>query len=134
MPRSTSTTYTNIDDTSTPPAQAPTEPPAGPVANPQPTPFVIPSVSPVSNIFSNGLNRNKFLINSFGKTNLDTEHSSPNGGIPYSQANDPTSYPTTTMRTTPTRGYFASSGVAASKFYQTWSSKNTYLDSMQKYI
>jgi len=132
MPRSTATPSTTLsDDTSNPPGFPPTVPPPAPAPGPAPSPMPAPSPSPS---LPTQNSRGKFLINSFDKTDLDTENPLPNGGIPYSQAKDPTVYPATTMRTTPTRGYFASAGVAASKFYQTWSSKNTYLDFMQKYI
>ena len=128
MPRSTAPISTTLsDDNSNSPGFPPTVPPPAPAPGPSPVPNPNPSL-PTQN------SRGKFLINSFDKTDLDTENPLPNGGIPYSQAKDPTTYPATTMRTTPTRGYFASAGVAASKFYQTWSSKKTYLDYMQKYI
>jgi hypothetical protein len=77
---------------------------------------------------------NPGLVGSFDKTNLDTENALPNGGIPYSQAGDPTVYPKTTNQQSPNRGYFATPGKAPSKFEQKYSSKNTYLDFIQKYI
>ena len=138
MPRSTatpSTTLIDLDNNPIYPGQPPVVPPQGPTHNspstptqnqPNPTSPYIPS--------GQGSCNGNFLINSFCKTDLDTEDARPNGGIPYSQTKDPTIYPSTTMRTSPIRGYFASSGVAASKFYQAWSSRNTYSDFMKDYI
>ena len=118
MPRSSSNTttpptYVSDDPTSTPPSS-------------QPDQYTPPSIPPQSN---------PGLLASFDKTNLDTENARPYGGIPYSKAGDPTIYPQTSNHSTPTRGYFASQGTtAATKFEQKYSSKNTYLDSMKKYI
>jgi len=77
---------------------------------------------------------NPGLVGSFDKTNLDIENPKPNGGIPYKQDKDPTTYPPTVHHTIPERGYFATPGEAASKFEQKYSPKKTYLDSMKDYI
>ena len=113
----------------------PTVPPSSfqiphPYTNPNPkVPYTFPQ-----NPTIRACNGEKFLINSFCKTNLDTEHTLPDGGIPYNQAKDPTEYPSTTNRTSPSTGYFAAPGNAATKFYQTWSSRNTYSDFIRNYI
>jgi len=83
---------------------------------------------------STGTCSGRFLIDSFCKTDLDIENPLPNGGIPYDQTKDPTIYPATTMRVSPSRGHFAAAGVPASKFYQAFHPTKTYMDFMQDYI
>ena len=127
MPRApkNSTLYTPDDQPSIPGAPPPPT---------SPTPGTPPASGPVPPSQVPPSSYNPGLVASFDKTNLDTENARPNGGIPYSQAGDPTVYPKTTNHQSPTRGYFASPGKAPLKFEQKYSAKNTYLDSMQKYI
>ena len=68
------------------------------------------------------------LNRSLNKTNLDTTDPGVDGGIPYKQVKDPTSYPITTQGRTPIDGYYATPGQGAAKFDQKFSSTNTYLD------
>jgi hypothetical protein len=68
----------------------------------------------------------------FDSTNLDTEKSGVDGGIPYKQDKDPTVYPVTAQSKSSIQGFFPVKGEAASKFTQTFGPKNTYLDFVKK--
>lgn len=70
------------------------------------------------------------LIDTVANTNLDVENEKPNGGIPYKQVNDPTSYPARTQASSPSPGFFATPGKAAVKFNHKFNPQNTYLDSI----
>jgi hypothetical protein len=97
--------------------------------NQQPIDLNTPPPIPNPTTFGNGVG----LISSFDKTDLDIENPNPDGGIPYQQAKDPTTYPSTTQAFSPNPGHFATGGVGASKFQQKWSSTRTYLDYMKSY-
>jgi hypothetical protein len=70
------------------------------------------------------------LIDTLANTNLDVENEKPDGGIPYKQVNDPTSYPARTQASSPSPGFFATPGKAAVKFNHKFNPQNTYLDSI----
>jgi hypothetical protein len=69
----------------------------------------------------------------FDATNLDTERSGVNGGIPYKQDKDPTVYPTTTQARSATTGTSSLPGQGASKFNQSFSPTKTYSDFIKKF-
>lgn len=72
------------------------------------------------------------LKSTTANTNLDVENPTPNGGIPYKQTNDPTTYPVLAKASTSINGYFATPGKPAAKFNQVWTPENTYLGSLQQ--
>ena len=69
----------------------------------------------------------------FDATNLDTERSGVDGGIPYKQEKDPTVYPITTQKRSATSGFYPVQGQGATKYNQTFDPKKTYLDFIKKY-
>jgi hypothetical protein len=75
-----------------------------------------------------------FKYTIFDATNLDIEKSGVDGGIPYKQVKDPTVYPTTTQKRSPSRGPYPIQGQGASKYDQVFSPQKTYLEFIKKYI
>ena len=97
----------------------------------------LPSKSNLLNL--SGLNSNIDLPTNdnysiFDATNLDVEKPGVNGGIPYKQEKDPTVYPTTTQRITPSRGAFPVQGQGATKYNQSFSPTKTYSEFIKKFI
>jgi hypothetical protein len=70
----------------------------------------------------------------FDATNLDIEKPGVNGGIPYKQEKDPTVYPATTQKVTPSRGAFPVQGQGATKYNQAFSPTKTYSEFIKKFI
>ena len=71
--------------------------------------------------------------NSLKITNLDTSNPGVQGGIPYNQLLDPTSYPPTVNHTSPIKGWFAEPSSPPSKFTQIYNSNYTYSDFIDYY-
>jgi hypothetical protein len=91
----------------------------------------LPSKSNLLNLGVAAEQTNNYTI--FDATNLDTERSGVNGGIPYKQDKDPTIYPVTTQRRSSTTGTSALPGQGASKFNQSFSPTKTYSDFIKKF-
>jgi hypothetical protein len=70
----------------------------------------------------------------FDATNLDIEKPGVNGGIPYKQEKDPTVYPVTSQRVTPSRGAFPVQGEGAKKYTQPFTPTKTYSEFIKKFI
>jgi len=70
----------------------------------------------------------------FDATNLDIEKPGVNGGIPYKQEKDPTVYPVTSQRVTPSRGAFPVQGEGAKKYTQPFTPTKTYSDFIKSFI
>lgn len=70
----------------------------------------------------------------FDATNLDTEKPGVDGGIPYKQTKDPTTYPTTTLKRSSSRGPYPIQGQGATKYNQVFSPTKTYSDFIKRYI
>jgi hypothetical protein len=91
---------------------------------------------------NNSINENDSLLNSFDKTNLDTENPSVDGGIPYRPDKDPTEYPVTTTGAESLRGYFPAPSKPAQKYgvrttiadNAVFDAQNTYSDFIKEYI
>ena len=70
----------------------------------------------------------------FDATNLDIEKSGVDGGTPYKQEKDPTVYPASTQKITPSTGIFPVQGQGATKFNQAFSPAQTYTEFIKKFI
>jgi hypothetical protein len=70
----------------------------------------------------------------FDATNLDIEKPGVDGGIPYKQEKDPTVYPPSTQKITPSTGTFAIPGKGATKYNQSFFPTKTYTDFIKKSI
>ena len=97
----------------------------------------LPSKSNLLNL--RGLNSNIDISTTnnysiFDATNLDIEKPGVNGGIPYKQEKDPTVYPTTAQRVTPSRGAFPVQGEGAKKYTQPFTPTKTYSEFIKKFI
>ena len=97
----------------------------------------LPSKSNLLNL--SGLNSNIDISTTtnysiFDATNLDIEKPGVNGGIPYKQEKDPTVYPVTTQRVTPSRGAFPVQGEGAKKYNQAFTPTKTYSEFIKKFI
>ena len=97
----------------------------------------LPSKSNLLNL--SGLNSNIDISTNtnysiFDATNLDIEKPGVNGGIPYKQEKDPTVYPVTSQRVTPSRGAFPVQGQGAKKYTQPFTPTKTYSDFIKSFI
>lgn len=69
------------------------------------------------------------LENTLKVTNLDVEDPRVQGGIPYNQLSDPTTYPANNVNhTSGIRGWFAAPATPPLKFNQVYNPSNTYVD------
>ena len=83
------------------------------------------------NVYVDEVNKNNSILSgTLANTNLDIENPLPNGGVPYKQDKDPTSYPST-VRGTPTT---TKNPGPAEKFDQPYNPQNTYVDGINNKI
>ena len=83
------------------------------------------------NVYVDEVNKNNSILSgTLANTNLDIENPLPNGGVPYKQDKDPTSYPST-VRGTPTT---TSNPGPVEKFDQPYNPQNTYVDGINNKI
>jgi len=74
------------------------------------------------------------LKSTVANTNLDVEDPRVDGGIPYKQVKDPTTYPVSTQKRSPSRGPYPVQGQGATKYDQIFSPTKTYSEFIKKFI